>query len=318
MSTTAITGLPQTPSLAAGSGAPWLHGLAIATFLAVLPLIFLGAEVTTKGVGMVDQASVREPWFFFKEWLHGQLQGRGLGWMIEHGHRQVGWIVGLLAILTAAVACLGRSPRAIKVFSVLALVAVTTQGILGIFRVQLNAWMGSNLALVHGSFAQIVVAMLLTQAVITSRNWSIGAANVGKLPWLRRWAVATAGAAFLQVVFGGMIRHLDSTLGARLHMLVAFVVFAFVFVTIKYARETDYASFKRLARVLMALLTIQVLLGVEAFFAWLKRTTGEPVTESVGIQIVRSGHYVVGTLLFASLVLLAVKAFWTPRAEATT
>ena len=74
------------------------HVLAIATVVAALPLVLLGAEVTTKGVGMVDHVSVRSPWYFAVEWMNDH----GLGWLIEHGHRQMGWIVGLLAIATAA------------------------------------------------------------------------------------------------------------------------------------------------------------------------------------------------------------------------
>src|SRR6185369_5075342 len=72
------------------------HLLAIATVVVALPLVLLGAEVTTKGVGMVDSIAVRSPWYFATEWMND----RGLGWLIEHGHRQVGWIVGILAIAT--------------------------------------------------------------------------------------------------------------------------------------------------------------------------------------------------------------------------
>src|SRR5262245_12515841 len=72
------------------------HLLAIATVVVALPLVLLGAEVTTKGVGMVDSVAVRSPWYFASEWMNDH----GLGWLIEHGHRQVGWIVGILAIAT--------------------------------------------------------------------------------------------------------------------------------------------------------------------------------------------------------------------------
>src|SRR4051812_595132 len=83
------------------SGPPrWLHWWSILTVVAALPLLLLGAEVTTKGVGMVDRVGLRSPWYFFQEFL----QDRGLGWLIEHGHRQVGWIVGngviILVVMT--------------------------------------------------------------------------------------------------------------------------------------------------------------------------------------------------------------------------
>ena len=43
----------------------WLHYWAILTVVAALPLLLLGAQVTTLGAGMVDQQSVREPWHLF-------------------------------------------------------------------------------------------------------------------------------------------------------------------------------------------------------------------------------------------------------------
>ena len=72
----------------------WLHWWALVTLLAAVPLLFLGAEVTTKGVGMVDAQGLRSPWYFFEEYL----KDRGLDWKIEHGHRQAGWIIGMCVI----------------------------------------------------------------------------------------------------------------------------------------------------------------------------------------------------------------------------
>ena len=43
----------------------WLHRWAVATVCAALPLVLLGAEVTTRQVGMADPQSVRTPWYVF-------------------------------------------------------------------------------------------------------------------------------------------------------------------------------------------------------------------------------------------------------------
>jgi hypothetical protein len=43
----------------------WLHRCAVLTACAALPMVLLGAEVTTKQVGMVDKVSVRPPWHLF-------------------------------------------------------------------------------------------------------------------------------------------------------------------------------------------------------------------------------------------------------------
>jgi heme a synthase len=317
MSTSAIhSAVPAlAPTLRIGS--PLLHGLSLLAFLLVLPVITLGAEVTTKGVGMADDVSLRAPFHFVKVWLSGELTARGFGFTIEHAHRQAAWLLGMVSIAIAVVACVTRTPGWLKALTLVTLAVVSLQGILGIFRVQLNAVLGSSLALVHGAFATVAVGLLLTQAVVTSRSWSLTVPNERKLIVLRRWAIATTGAAVLQTVVGGLIRHRDLELGARLHLIGAFIVFAFVFVTIKFAREADMPAFQRLSRILMALLTIQVLMGVEAFLFWMRRhyfpeTVG---LESTAVQLTRSAHYVVGNLICATLFAVSAKALWAPRAR---
>lgn len=291
------------------------HALAIVTVVVALPLVLLGAEVTTKGVGMVDPVAVRSPWFFLTEWMNGH----GLGWLIEHGHRQVGWIVGMLAIATVAAAFLRDGRGWVKALTFAALTAVIIQGLLGIFRIQLHALFGSNAALVHGSFAPVVLSLLLTQALATGRGWGVGEVEAAHSRRLRTWCLITVAVMYAQLVLGGFIRHKDILLAGRLHLIVAFVVFAFVFVVIKTARETDSGSFKVLSRVLMALLTVQVLLGAEAWMAWMKRhfAPAMALQESTAMQLTRSAHYVVGAFLFAAMVALTVKALWAPtRSEA--
>jgi heme a synthase len=309
--------IPTTAALAPTLrvGSPLLHGLSILAFLLVLPVISLGAEVTTKGAGMADDVSLRAPFHFVQVWMNGELSARGLGFTIEHAHRQAAWLLGMASIVIAVTAAVTRTPRWLKLLTLATLVVVSLQGILGIFRVQLNAILGPSLALIHGSFATIAVGLLLTQAVVTSRSWSLTVPNERKLVVLRRWAIATTGVAILQVVFGGMIRHLDFEAGARFHLINAFVVFSFIWVTIKFAREADTPAFQRLSRVLMALVTIQILLGVEALFFWMKRHffPDTAASESVAVHLTRSAHYVVGNLICATLFLVAAKALWAPR-----
>lgn len=286
------------------------HLLAIATVVAALPLVLLGAEVTSKGVGMVDPVAVRSPWFFLTEWVNDH----GMGWLIEHGHRQVGWIVGVLAILTA-VAAFGFDRRGwVKILSLAALGAIIVQGLLGIFRIHLHALFGNNTALIHGAFAPVVLALLVTLALSTARGWGVGEMPADKARLLRIWCLTSVAATYVQLVLGGFIRHKDVLVAGRLHLIWAFVVYSFLWVAIKYAREADYDSFKMLSRVIMALLTVQVLLGAEAWMAWMKRhfVPSAALEESPAIQLTRSAHYVVGAFLFATTVALAVKALWAP------
>src|SRR5262249_55947500 len=157
---------------------------------AALPLVVLGAEVTTKQVGMVDPQSVRVPWHLFTipagEWL-----ARGAGYLIEHGHRTFGWLVGTCVIVLALGLWFGARRSGVRWLGWVALLMVSVQGVLGIFRVKLNALAGADLAMVHGLFAQLVVATLVGVAVVTSRDWWREYPSAGRTD-LRRLAALLA------------------------------------------------------------------------------------------------------------------------------
>src|SRR5262249_32483945 len=160
----------------------WLHVWAILTACAALPLVLLGAEVTTRQVGMVDTQSVRMPWHLFTV----SLEEHGLGYMIEHWHRFAGWVVGACAIGLAVGMFRVRHSR-LRWAGVLALVMVGIQGVLGIVRVKYHALAGTGFALVHGLYAQLAFATLVGVAVVTSRAWqrglNVNAPRVRKLAW---------------------------------------------------------------------------------------------------------------------------------------
>src|SRR5712691_7039217 len=105
---------------AASAGTPrWLHAVAVATAVAALPLLFLGAEVTTKQAGLVDQQGLRQPWHLFTEVSkgideHGMryfAEGANWGLLIEHSHRTFGWLVGMGAITLAVGLGFGQKHR---------------------------------------------------------------------------------------------------------------------------------------------------------------------------------------------------------------
>jgi heme A synthase len=283
----------------------------VLTVCAALPLLLLGAEVTTKKVGMVDPVGLREPWHLFTI-LNRVLYEIGL--LIEHSHRLVGFIVGTCVIVLAFGLWL-REPRGwVRWLGLAALVGVCVQGLLGIFRVNLHAWIGPQLALVHGCFAQLVFATLVGIAVCTSRHWIEGISETAEdvNPKLQRWTIVTTALIYLQVVLGAFVRHTNAPLGQRGHLIVAFGVVAAVvwLMRLVFENPSTGKALAASATILALLVGCQVLLGVEAWM--LKFSGGMAITDLRPIEpreeIVRTAHYLLGSGVFATAVAVAFQA----------
>lgn len=282
----------------------WVHALAVVTVLAALPLFFLGADVTTKGAGMADQRSVVPFWQAIGEMPRG---GQSHGWMIEHLHRLAGWFIGLCGIALTVSLWLTEPRRWVRWLGTAALVLIIVQGLLGIFRIQLHALLGPNLAWVHGSFAPIVLGTLVAVAGVTSRAWWRESQGGADTTALRKQGVGTCVLIYVQLVVGGMVRHQDFFLGARLHVLLAFGVTVAVLWLVKRVGERGGAEW--LVWVLVGLLGAQVALGIEA---WISRfhLPESPWNQvqpwSPRPEILRTLHFVGGAFLFATAVALTL------------
>ena len=292
----------------------WLRVWAVLTLFAALPLVLLGAEVTTKNVGMVDDVGFRSPWLLFSI----DLRQTPVGYLIEHGHRLAGFVVGTCCIVLAlglAVAARGWY----RLLGLAALLAVGVQGLLGIFRVNLNALFGDKLATIHGVCAQLVIAVLVSVAVLTSRAWANRSVAAPAPASLRRGAWLLCALIFTQIVFGAIMRHLLDPLAQRLHILLAFVVLGTVFWLLARVRRAGCDRVvRRWSIVLAVLVTIQPIFGVEA---WIRRfgtmELPDMVPSSLGLDLARSGHHVLGTLIFATSVALAVLLVRPERVQET-
>jgi heme A synthase len=293
----------------------WLNIWAVVTVLAMLPLLLLGAEVTSRDVGMADQVPLRTPWHI----LTINLREYGLGFVVEHSHRTAGWLVGLCVMVLAVGLWLKEPRRWLCWLGTAALVAVIAQGVLGIFRVQLNALFGRPLALVHGCFAQLVLALLAGIALFTTRSW---AAATSREPVgdegnrLRSWSIAVAALLFLQIVLGSVVRHTTATVGPRLHLLTAFLVVAAVVWLVKLAHESARREKPLTLLVIMipAMLAVQLFLGVEAWlgkFVDPRSSLWSQIRPMISDpSLFRSLHFLFGALLFSDAVLVVL---WVHR-----
>jgi cytochrome c oxidase assembly protein subunit 15 len=283
----------------------WLHWWAVLTVCAVMPLLLLGAEVTTRGVGMADSEGFREPWHL----LSIEFWNKGL--VIEHSHRTAGWIVGACILVLCVGLWMGERRRWVRGLGVAVLVAVGVQGLLGGFRVQLHALFGPELALVHGCFAQIVFALVVSVALVTARSWNAAPEVPGEPPALRRWALLTALLLYGQIILGAIVRHTEFAFGPRLHLFTAVIVALAVVALIQKLLAERSKPLTGASWMLGILLVLQLLLGIEAWLAKFRPVPGYyPQLQPLNLQpeLLRSLHLLVGAFLFSTTVAVTVFA----------
>jgi cytochrome c oxidase assembly protein subunit 15 len=299
----------------------WLRCWAVFTICATLVLLFLGSVVTTFKVGMVDPVWPTTPWhLLFISW-----DEPSPGFLIEHGHRLAGYIVGC-CVIVLAVGLWFLEPRAwVRRLGWLALIGVSLQGVLGGMRVRLNVLFGTDLAALHGCFAQLVFSLLAVLALVTSSRWARGTPRLADSHGMRlqRWSIITAILLYAQIVLGAVLRHYTySPVGQRGHLLFAFVSVAAVAWLIKLALEDPARTAVVPAVVLAALVMLQVLLGVEA---WLMRFANgispeaqAQVQLTIGQAGIRTAHVLTGFGILAVAVVTALRSHRLLAVDAST
>jgi heme A synthase len=222
-------------------------------------------------------------------------------------------LVPLAFVLGVCVAAARRATPGtpVRILTVVALVAVMAQGLLGGLRVRLNDLIGTDLATVHGTFATLVLGLLIAIPVLTARpsDEPIPEAVRRKLAWQTACLVLFT---LIQIGWGAIVRHTPDRVSARMHLFFAFVVFGFATLAIKQAM-IDSVSKRRfwwVTTVMMGLITLQVLFGIEAWVG--KFMTGESPdlqkAPPVGQAILRTAHAHMGAWILAVGVVFALIA----------
>lgn len=242
------------------------------------------------------------------------------GFIVEHTHRLFDYLLGFCCILLAAGLWWFQDRRWLGWLGVAALGGVIVQGLLGGFRVLLNALVGTDLALIHGLFAQLVFALLVSLALFTSRSWNAPVVSPPVTGADRIWRLSlwTGVLIFVQLAFGGLVRHTHSSLGQRGHLLVAFLVV----IAVAWLAEAVFSTRDRENSLAVAvgglavLVAVQVLFGIEALLIRFA-APGLPELQITTIPqaVVRTGHFVLGSLIFATAVTVAL---WTRRGLAAS
>jgi heme A synthase len=226
-----------------------------------------------------------------------------------------GYIVGCCVIALAVGMWIG-APR-LRWLGVAALLAVIVQGLLGGYRVRLNELVGTDLAAVHGFFAALVFSLIVSTAVLTS-NGATPALDPTERRRFGRLGLVVVLIVVGQLGLGALLQHKDVSVGPRLHLLGAFVVVGAGMWLARAVREKESTRRRlgRSAHLLMVFLTLQVLLGVEA---WLNRFSQGMYREvqphlTPASAAVRTAHFLLGSAILATTVTTFLLARLAPAA----
>lgn len=327
---------------------PMVHRIALVLMLLVFPLIWVGGLVTTYGAGMaVPDWPGTYGWNMFlyppSTWLFG-----GFDLMVEHGHRLLASVVGILSIGLLVAAFRYEARPWFRWWCLLVLAAVVAQGVLGGIRVLLDERL---VAMIHGCSAQLFLAMATATAVMSSRWWlrfshdtsTQGAGHDGLIEDDREnkkhraasmnLAVSSSivlAAAYGQVVAGAQLRHFSSATTpeqffglVHLHLLLAATVLLTSLWTAWNAAVCRdlWGGVKRACFLILIMVFVQISLGLGTWLVnyalpWqeLNRTLAQNTITAKGYweSIIVTGH-VAGGAIIVSLSTAVCLASWRSR-----
>ena len=286
-----------------------------ATFL----LVIAGGLVTSHeaGLAVVDWPNT----FGYNMFLYPLTRMTG-GIYYEHAHRLFGALVGLTTVVLAAYLWRFDTRRWVARLALLAVGLVILQGILGGLRVTGRFTLSTSLedvapniglAVVHGVLGQLFLGLMVALAVVTSARWKgdeppRAVPSVATDRSLQLWLVA---ALVVQLVLGAVQRHLAQ--GLLIHITLAAVVtmLAIVAGARAWGLYGGVAPIGRLGQAVMAMVAVQITLGIAALAVTQGRAVvGDPTTLEVTMA---TAHQAGGALLLALAVALAL---WSRRALA--
>lgn len=307
--------------------ADWRHAMVCIAATATFFVVIAGGLVTSTETGL---AVPDWPNTFGSNMFAYPLEKMVGGIYYEHAHRLYGALVGMCTVAAAIVMYAGGETRRwVRRLSVVAVIMVIAQGLMGGLRVTGSfttavegAVLAPNtgLAISHGIFGQCFFATMVAMAAITSRGWRRLPMPAADESPIRR---AAAGHMLTAVLLGLLVVQLATGAGyrhtytveqklpwpAHLHLTLAMVAVILCFVAgmKSWARRGAVdRPLRRSGLGMMIAVTLQMLLGVAALIAILART-GEPYAAEV---LLATAHQANGALVLAAAGLMFA---WTRR-----
>jgi cytochrome c oxidase assembly protein subunit 15 len=284
-----------------------LNRFAILVACATFFLIIAGALVTSNDAGLATEDWPLSNGQFFPAMV-GNL-------FYEHGHRMIATTVGMLTIVLMIYTLRKEKRQWVRRLSVIALLAVIAQGLLGGLTVKLMLPIGVSTA--HATLAQLFFCITVSLAVFTSRSWMEARTlpeEKGVMP-LRYLCTAALVTIFLQLILGATLRHSaewDEHLPTNLILAHVFgalaVVIALGNAALAVLRRHKGERFLTVpATIALTLLVVQLFLGHAAYLTRLASPAApQPLNPMIGITV---AHVACGALVFVTTIVLTLRTY---------
>jgi len=242
------------------------------------------------------------------------------GVKFEHGHRMVAELVGFLTIILAVWTRRAERRSWMRTLGLIALGTVIAQGVLG--GITVLFYLPPAVSTAHATLAQSFFCLVVIMMMVTSGEWMQVPPVVvveRRGPRLRTLATLAAASVYLQLILGAAFRHSGVKLLPHLVSAVLVTVLLLWTVLRIFSEHAAVPQLLRPARVLLALLLIQLGLGFAAYLTrveWGKQAA-QPLLSMVVATV---AHVAVGALVLATSVVLAVQAYrhTLPQVEAVS
>ena len=312
---------------------PALFWLALLTSVIAFVLIGSGGTVTSTGAGMIDE---RWSLSFLSLLLRGvQILKEQLALFIEHSHRLIAFIVGLLALSLAIFGWrLDRelSPHFFSLkrqrqwIGIAVLLAVSLQGALGAARILLNSkqgvvstLLGRDYAMIHGFFGQVTFAFLVGCTLSFSRSWVNRRQDRSPLAEEFQTNSKLLTILFLvQLTIAVLVRHYGGGLLIIAHASVAGLILLFVSMVVWRSRRLDSSLVQIPVWALGLEVLMMIALGTAAWWFGAGYGALEDNTPDMHRMTLATLHQWLGALTLATSLIVTLRAHRHLISETTT
>ena len=300
----------------------WLHRYNRLLAAVSLCLIAAGGLVTSTGSGLAVPDWPNTYGYFMFSFPLSMMVG---GILYEHGHRLIATTVGLMTIVLAVWLTRVEPRRWVRRLGWVALAAVIAQGLLGGLTVLY--FLPPPISISHAGLAQVFFMLIVSLAIFTSPGWLTRYGRDQETTRtivddiaLRRLAVVTPIAVYIQILIGATMRHTGAGLaipdfplafgriipptwdpGIAIHF--AHRVGAVIVVTLVVALSGHVLARQRTRNELVrpAVLLLFIVVTQFALGAW--------TVLSQKHVAVNTAHVATGALLFVTSVILGLRVY---------